>query len=642
MEHQHSSDHTHSKHEGHSPEMFRDKFWWSLILTLPVLLYSNSIQSWLHFSMPTFPGSNLIPLIFGSILFFYSGTVFIKGAIAEIRNRQPGMMFLVTEAIIVAYGYSLVTTLFIGGGEFFWELSTLITIMIFGHWMEMRSVMNAQGALNELAKLLPDEAELADGTIVPVSKLKTQDEVLVRPGAKVPADGIVVEGESNVNESMITGESKPVHKSASTQVIAGTINGTGSLKIKVNRVGEHSTLAGIMRLVADAQASKSKAQILADKAAFYLTIIATVSGIITLIAWLFFGRGAGFAFERAVTVLVIACPHALGLAIPLVTAISTSLAARNGLLVRQRMALESARNIDVVLFDKTGTLTRGEHGVVDVIPVRGSEQDLLRIAAAVEMNSEHPIALAIVKKAKELGISFPPAQNFQAMPGLGVRAELDGKKYFVGRSESKNNSGGKTEIAILEDDKIIGKITVADLIRIESKQAVDQLKRMGIRVAMLTGDSQAVADYVASLLGIEEVFAQVLPENKVDKVKQLQKDGSKVAMVGDGVNDAPALTTADIGIAIGAGTDVAIESAGIILAKSDPRDVVKVIKLSKATYSKMRQNLIWATGYNVLAIPLAAGLFGIILPAAIGALLMSVSTIVVALNAQLLRNLDLS
>jgi Cu2+-exporting ATPase len=648
----------HNKHEGHSPEMFRQKFWLSLAFTIPTVLYSHMIQDWFGFTMPKFPGSQYVPLIFGTILFFYSGTVFIKGAIAELKSKQPGMMTLISQAIIVAFVYSVATTFLISGSEFFWELSTLITIMVFGHWMEMKSVANAKGALKELAKLLPDMAELDNGTSVGVADLKVGDVVLVRPGAKVPADGKVIDGSSSVNESMITGESEPVKKNTHDEVIAGTVNGNGVLKITVTKIGENTALAGIMRLVAQANASKSKAQILADKAAFYLTIVATLSGITTLIAWLALGKDASFAVERTVTVLIIACPHALGLAIPLVTAISTSLAAKNGLLVKQRLALEAARNIDVVLFDKTGTLTKGEHGVVDVWAGNGfGENDLLKIAASLESNSEHPIAQAIVKKAKENNIQFNAPQNFIALPGKGVKAEVDSKEFFAGgpgllldknislgdfeNKVKKAGSEGKTAVYILSDGKIAGVITTADLIREESKEAINKLKQMGVRVAMLTGDSEAVAKYVSKELGISEYFAQVLPEHKADKVKALQKDGSRVAMVGDGVNDAPALTQANIGIAIGAGTDVAIESAGIILAKSDPRDVVKIITLSKATYSKMTQNLIWATGYNIIAIPLAAGLFGIILPAAIGALLMSVSTIVVAINAQLLRKFKL-
>jgi P-type Cu2+ transporter len=650
--HRAPQEHNHDKHEGHSSQMFRDKFWYSLLLTIPTLLYSEMIQNWLHFSMPAFPMSKYIPLVFGIVLFFYSGMVFIRGAIAEIRSRLPGMMTLVSLAIVAAFLYSLATTFVIQGTEFFWELSTLITIMILGHWMEMKSVSSAQGALKELARLLPDTAELEDGNKVKVSQLKVGDILLIRPGAKIPADGQVVEGNSSVNESMITGESDLVKKSVQSQVIAGTVNSNGSLKVKVTKIGENTALAGIMRLVAEAQASRSKAQVLADKAAFYLTIIAIFSGVATLIALLVSGKEISFALERTVTVLVIACPHALGLAVPLVTAISTSLAARNGLLVKNRLALEAARNIDVVLFDKTGTLTTGQHGVADIWPTRNYSEDyLLKVTSAIEAQSEHPIARAIVAKAKEKGFVLEGVQNFKAIPGKGVEAVLNGKKFFVGKQnqipeELKDDieqagQQGKTVVYLLEQDLVIGALTTADMIRDQSKQAVDELNKNGARVAMLTGDSEAVAKYVADRLHITEYFAQVLPEHKADKVRELQKDGSKVAMVGDGVNDAPALAQADIGIAMGAGTDVAIESAGIILIRSDPRDIVKIIKLSKATYNKMVQNLIWATGYNIIAIPLAAGLFGIILPAAIGALLMSVSTIVVALNAQLLRKLDL-
>src|SRR3989344_2751315 len=618
MDHNHSHHQDHDKHEGHSPEMFRDKFWYSLLLTVPTLLYSEMVQNWLHFSPPAGGAdfAKYIPLVFGTVLFFYSATFFIKGA------------------------------------EFFWELSTLITIMILGHWVEMKSVSNAQSALKELAKLLPDLAELENGEKVKVSLLKVGDVVLVRPGAKVPADGEVVDGSSSVNESMITGESELVLKNSGNQVIAGTVNGNGSLKVKVTKIGEKTALAGIMRLVRDAQASRSRAQILADQAAFYLTIIAIVSSTLTLVVWLIAGKEVVFALERTVTVLVIACPHALGLAVPLVTAISTSLAARNGLLIKNRLALEAARNIDVVLFDKTGTLTKGEHGVVDIWSVKGYSEDyLLKIAAALEARSEHAIAQAVVAKAKEVGIGIETVQTFRAIPGQGVEATINGKQFFVGKTMNvpeeladqiqQAGQAGKTVVYVLEQNKVIGALATADVIRDQSQQAVEQLKNSGVRVAMLTGDSEAVAQYVADKLGITEYFAQVLPENKSEKVKELQRDGSRVAMVGDGVNDAPALAQADIGIAIGAGTDVAIESAGIILAKSDPRDIAKIVKLSKATYKKMVQNLVWATGYNVVAIPLAAGLFGIILPPAIGAVLMSVSTIIVAFNAQLLRKQEL-
>ncbi len=651
----------HDKHAGHSVAMFKDRFWLSLLLTIPVILYSEMVQEWLGFTMPKFPGSEWIPFVLGTIIFFYGGLVFIKSAWGELKDRQPGMMTLISLAILSAYLYSILTTFFIAGTEFFWELATLIVIMLFGHWMEMRSVMSAQGALNELAKLLPDTAELPDGKLVPVAELKVNDIILVRPGGKIAADGLVVEGESDVNESMITGESALLKKTSGSAVIAGTVNSTGSLKVQVSKVGDDTALAGIMRLVAEAQSSKSRAQILADRAAFYLTIVAILAAIATMIGWLLAGRDISFALERTVTVLVIACPHALGLAIPLVTSISTTLGARNGLLVKQRMALETARNINVVLFDKTGTLTKGEHGVVDVWPIQEDQSTLLRLAAAAEQNSEHIIGKAIVRKAKEARLDIPLIEQFRAVPGRGVEGVIRQDSIAVGgpelvrikqalipqiEQEKINQAGrdGKTVVYVFKKDTLIGTITLADVIRPESKQAVASLKNQGVRVAMLTGDSKAVAEYVAKELGLNEYFAEVLPEHKSDKVKELQKDGSKVAMVGDGVNDAPALTQADVGIAVGAGTDVAIESAGIVLVRSNPLDIPKIITLSQATYRKMVQNLFWATGYNVVAIPLAAGALasaGIILPPAIGALLMSVSTIVVALNAQLLRKLKL-
>jgi P-type Cu2+ transporter len=656
----------HDKHAGHSPDMFKSKFWISLLLTIPTVLYSSMVQQWLGFKMPTFPGSGFIPAIFGTILFFYSGTVFLKSAVAEIKNRLPGMMMLISLAISVAFLYSIYTTIagMTVGMDFWWELATLITIMILGHWMEMRSVMNAQGALNELAKLLPDEAELFVGNttkIVPASQLKIGDIVLVRPGANIPIDGEVVQGESNVNESMITGESRAVHKAVGSEVIGGTVNSDGSLKVRVTKVGDATALAGIMRLVAEAQRSKSRTQILADKAAFYLTIVALTAAVITMVGWLLAGATLNFTLERVVTVLVIACPHALGLAVPLVTSISTTLAAKNGLLVRQRMALESARNIDVVLFDKTGTLTKGEQGVVDVWTTGGhNESEVLALAGAIEADSEHIIARAIVGKAKAAG-KLPLASKFKALPGRGVQATVDGRTLYMGGPQLLNSEKiklneqlqdhtdragkeGKTIVYLVEGGQPIAAFALTDVIREESRAAIKELKSNGIRVAMLTGDSQDVAAWVAKELNLNEYFAEVLPEHKADVVKKLQKDGSKVAMVGDGVNDAPALTQANIGIAIGAGTDVAIESAGIVLASSDPRGVVKIVHLSKASYRKMSQNLIWATGYNAFAIPLAAGAlasFGFILAPAVGAVLMSISTIVVAVNAQFLRRLNL-
>lgn len=661
-EHQHHNMKVHSghdKHEGHSPEMFKQKFWLSLLLTIPTVLFSHMIQDWFDYSLPMFYGSEYIPFLFGTILFIYGGWVFIKGAWLELKDHRPGMMTLIAQAIIIAYIYSTLTTFVWAGSDFFWELATLITIMIFGHWMEMRSVMAAQGALDQLAKLLPDEAELASGERVPLTQLKLKDILLVRPGAKIPADGLVVKGHSSVNESMITGESKSVEKTLGQEVIAGTVNGNGSLQIEVSRIGESTVLAGIMRLVAEAQASKSKAQILADKAAFYLTIIAMISGGVTLMFWLNQDVGVVFALERVVTVLIIACPHALGLAIPLVTSISTTLAANKGLLVRDRLALESARNIDIVLFDKTGTLTLGQQGITDVIAVTGKEQEtILRLAASAEQESEHSLARAIVNKALEQNLKLLPVANFQALPGRGVSALVDSEKILIGGPQllaelevkipsillpkvAELEGEGKAVLSVLKNGAVIGLLILSDVIKPESAQAVRQLQAMGKQVAMLTGDSVSVAQYVAKELGIKRYFAEVLPGDKSSKVKELQDQGLKVAMVGDGVNDAPALTQAEVGIAIGAGTDVAIESAGIILAKNDPRDIAKIITLSKASYRKMLQNLFWATGYNVLAIPLAAGVFGIILAPAYGAILMSISTIVVAINAQFLRRLKL-
>ena len=661
----HDNHQGHDKHAGHNPSMFKQKFWLSLLLTIPTLVFSHTVQSWfgIHWA---FPGSEYIPAIFGFIIFFYGGLVFLKSAKAELADKQPGMMTLISMAITVAFGYSLAVTFgLVEGMDFWWELATLVTIMLLGHWLEMASVMSAQGALNELAKLLPDEAELItnDGSKkIVVSDLKLGDVVLVRPGAQVPADGEVDKGESDVNESMLTGESKPVKKTVKAQVVAGTINGSGSLTVKITKVGSDTALAGIMKLVAEAQSSKSKTQILADKAAFYLTFIAIGAAIATGVAWTVAGESAAFVLERIVTVLVIACPHALGLAIPLVTAISTTLAAKNGLLVRQRMALEAARNIDVVLFDKTGTLTKGEQGVVDIV-TDGDKKELLGIAAAVEAESEHPIARAIVNAAKVQKVNIPQASRFASLAGRGAKAMImNHHEAYIGgprlieelsatiptaieKAAQEASADGKTVVYVIGQDKIVrGAIVLADVIRDESKEAVAMLQQMGKRVAMLTGDSKGVAAWVAKELGIDEYFAEVLPEHKAETVKKLQADGSKVAMVGDGVNDAPALTQADIGIAIGAGTDVAIESAGIVLASSDPRGVAKIVTLSKVAYRKMQQNLAWATGYNALAIPLAAGVtaaFGFILSPAFGAILMSLSTIIVAANAQFLRKLKI-
>jgi Cu2+-exporting ATPase len=660
-----SSNHQdHDKHAGHSPNVFKKKFWLSLVLTVPVLLFSTTVQSWIGLNF-SFAGSEFIPAIFGIILFWYGGLVFLKSAKIEIAGHQPGMMTLISMAITVAFLYSLAITLrLVSGMDFWWELATLITIMLLGHWLEMASVKRAQGALNELAKLLPDEAELITGNStkkIAVAELKVGDIVLVRPGAKVPADGEVIKGTSSVNESMLTGESKAVHKAPNSQVIAGTINGMSALTIRINKVGDDTALAGIMKLVADAQSTKSKTQILADSAASYLTFIALGAAIVTWLGWgLFTDASFGFILARIVTVLIIACPHALGLAVPLVTSISTTIASKNGLLVKQRLALEAARNVDVILFDKTGTLTKGEQGVIDVI-TNEDPSVLIGLAAAVENESEHPIARAIVTSAKQKGIAIARSKKSSALAGRGAQATIGDSVVYVGgpsllkelrlsvprsivQSAEQASKNGSTVVYVIKDSTVLGAIVLADVIREESREAVAILHGMGKRVAMLTGDAEGVAAWVAKELGIKEYFAEILPENKAAIVKKLQADGSRVAMVGDGVNDAPALTQAEVGIAIGAGTDVAIESAGIVLIGSDPRGVAKTITLSKVTYRKMMQNLAWATGYNVIAIPLAAGVtfsLGFVLSPAVGAILMSLSTIIVAANAQLLHRVKL-
>lgn len=665
--HQEYKDHKkHDKHKGHSPEMFLRKFWVSLFLTLPVVLYSGILQKLFNWQAPAFFGSQYLPLIFGSIVFFYGGWIFIVGAWKELKAKLPGMMTLIALAISTAYLYS-VLVVFIGKGEtLFWELTTLITIMLLGHFIEMKAVRGAQGALKELSKLLPDSAEvIRDGKaeVIPINELRAEDIVLVRPGARIPADGVVIEGHSEVNEAMITGESAPVAKKVGSEVIAGTNNGDGALKIKVTKVGEQTFLAGVMRLVAEAQASKSRLQVLSDRASFYLTLIAITAGALTFILWLVSKAGVGFALERLVAVLVIACPHALGLAVPLVAAISTTLAARNGFLVRQRLALEAARQVDVVLFDKTGTLTRGEYGVANIWPIKiQNEKELLQLAASVDSRSEHFISRAIVKKAEENNVPLLEVEEFSRIPGKGVKGLINNQEIFVGgtamleqlrlslpeeikKEVEEENKKGKTIIYVLSKDEILGVFALADLIREESREAISGLKNMGVKVAMITGDSENVAAWVAKELGIDEYFAKVLPEEKSEKVKLLQSKGNKVAMTGDGINDAPALTQADLGIAIGAGTNVAIESAGIILVKNDPRDIVKIIRLSRLTYAKMLQNLFWATGYNVVALPLAAGVLtskGILLQPALAALFMSLSTVIVAVNAVLLKGKKLS
>jgi Cu2+-exporting ATPase len=651
----------HDRHAGHSVEMFRTRFWVCLALTIPVLLYAEGLWELFGLEAPDLPGGEVVSFVLATAIYVYGGSIFIRSAGHELRARLPGMMTLVSVGISAAYLYSVATTFWVEGEGFYWELATLVDIMLLGHWIEMRAVGRAQGALSELAKLLPDTAERVAGDRteeVPVSAIEAGDVVLVRPGGRVPVDGEVIDGESQMNESMITGESRPVGKRSGDQVVAGTVNGSGALRIRVGRVGEETALAGIMRLVAEAQASKSRAQAIADRAAMVLTIVAIGAGLLTMIAWLLTDRGADFVAERAVTVVVIACPHALGLAVPLVIAISTTLAARSGLLVRNRLALEMARDLDVVVFDKTGTLTLGEIGVVGVAADgTGSEERVLAVAAGLEEGSEHPLGRAIVEEASSRGVKPSAVTGFEALKGRGVRAKVDGQGAYVGgprllemlgvRAEGPVaergeawSSEGRTVVHVVEDDRVVGTIALADVIRSESREAVQRLKEMGVRVAMITGDSEDVASGVARELGLDEYFAQVLPEHKAERVKELQSKGLRVAMVGDGVNDAPALAQADVGIAIGAGTDVAIEAADVVLARSDPRDATRVVGLSKASYRKMLQNLAWATGYNVVAIPLAAGVLaslGSLLAPAVGALLMSASTVVVALNAQLLR-----
>ncbi|MCL4406243.1 MAG: copper-translocating P-type ATPase [Patescibacteria group bacterium] len=649
-----------NKHADHSAETLFRKFWVSLVLTVPVVLYSDIIGKIFKWSPPGFYGSAYIPLALGSIVFFYGGWIFLVGAWREIKSRLPGMMTLIGIAISAAYLWSLYAV-FAGADALFWELTTLITVMLLGHWLEMRAVSVAQGALKELSKLLPDTAEtIRNGKIetVPLAELKENDILLVRPGAKIPADGAVMEGESAVNESMVTGESNPVYKNPGDQVIAGTINGDGALKIRVTNIGEKTFLAGVMRLVAEAQSSKSRLQVLSDRAAFYLTVIAVAGGVITLIAWIAAGAKVEFAVARLVAVLVIACPHALGLAVPLVASISTTKAAQNGFLVKQRLALEAGRTIDIVLFDKTGTLTKGEFGVVSVWAADNhTEDEVLQSAASLDAFSGHPVSKAIVSEAKSRRLRLQEPEKLETLKGRGVKAFIDRKEVMVGGQALLESAGvdlpgnlsgrikdagekGQTVVFAIKDGAFLGAMALADIIREESRQAVGALKEMGVQSAMITGDSEDVAKWVAAELGIDEYFARVLPDQKSEKVKELQNRGLKVAMVGDGINDAPALTQADLGIAIGAGTNVAIESAGIILVRNDPRDIVKIIHLSRLTYNKMIQNLFWATGYNVVALPLAAGVLvsrGVILDPALSAVFMSLSTIIVAFNAALLR-----
>ncbi|HAR64416.1 MAG: heavy metal translocating P-type ATPase [Candidatus Margulisiibacteriota bacterium] len=652
--------HTGSGHSHHAMMIadFKRRFWISLVITIPILILSPVIQQFLGVGTSLrFTGDMYLLFIFSSIVYFYGGYPFLKGLIDEIKIKQPGMMTLVAVAITTAYLYSSAVVMGLMGEVFFWELATLIDIMLLGHWLEMKSIMGASRALEELARLMPSDAHkvMPDGSTrdVPLSELKLADKVLVKPGEKIPADGSVIEGITSVNESMLTGESNPVSKGTGAQVIGGAVNGEGSVTIEIRKTGKDSFLSQVIKLVNEAQQSKSKTQDLANRAAMWLTIIALGGGLITLLVWtILIKMNFGFSLERTVTVMVIACPHALGLAVPLVVAASTAIAARNGLLIRNRIAFEKARNIEAIIFDKTGTLTQGKFGVTDtvVIDKRYTAQDILQYAASVESHSEHPIAKGIVTAIKDI----PTVEGFKSIPGKGAQGRVQGKTVLVvspGYLRENNlkvdapqieklTQQGKTVVFVIMEEKVAGAIALADIIRPESKQAVTELKRMGIRCLMLTGDNRQVAKWVAEEIGLDEYFAEVLPQDKASKVKEIQQRGLTVAMTGDGVNDAPALAQADVGIAIGAGTDVAAETADIILVRSNPLDAVAILGLARMTYSKMVQNLLWATGYNVFAIPLAAGVlyrYGILLTPAMGAVLMSVSTIIVAINATLFK-----
>lgn len=654
----------HSKHEGHSVEMFRTKFYVSLFLTLPVLILSPIIQKFLGMSL-RFYGDTIVLFVFSSVVFFYGGLPFLKGSFNELKHKMPGMMTLISLAIIVAYFYSSAVTFGLMGEVFFWELATLIDIMLLGHWIEMRSVMGASRALQKLSQLIPDKAHLVKGSQtveVNTNELKKGDVILIKPGEKIPSDGVVVKGESFVNESMLTGESKPVSKKVGGKVIGGSINEDGALEIKIEGVGEETYLSKVINLVKSAQASKSKTQMLADRAAFWLTIIAITIGVVTFVAWLLAGKDLAFAIERAATVLIIACPHALGLAVPLVVAISTALSAQNGLLIRNRTAFENSRRISTIVFDKTGTLTEGTFTLakIHVLDSGNNEKGILSIAASLEKNSEHPIARAIVKEAtlrldsgqdKNNGEMFD-VKNFQAIKGKGIEGEVKGQLYVLASpgylaelnlsvpSELKQTSATVVYLILKKENKLVGAFVLSDVVRLESYEAVKLLKKEGIKIWMLTGDNAQVAKEVSDELKLDGYFAEVLPDQKQDKIKELQEKGEYVAMVGDGINDAPALAQADVGIAVGSGTDIAAETADIILVNSNPKDIAALIMFGKATYRKMVQNLVWATGYNVISIPLAAGILyskGILLSPALGAVFMSLSTVIVAINAKTLK-----
>ena len=653
-------EHKHTSHHAHMIQDFRKRFWISLAGTIPVLALSPMIQSFLGFSL-AFPGDRYILFAISAFIYFFGGWPFLKGLAKEFKKKQPGMMTLIALAITVAFGYSTVVIFGLKGKVFFWELVTLIDVMLLGHWVEMRSVMGASRALEELAKLLPSQAHLVhdDGSTsdVALDELDKEDKVLVKPGEKIPVDGKIVKGESEVDESMVTGESRPVAKSEGQEVIGGSVNGNGSLTVEVSKTGEDSYLSQVVDLVKKAGESKSRAQAFADRAAFWLTVVAVTVGAATLVSWLFYGKEFVFALERMVTVMVITCPHALGLAIPLVIAVIISLSAKNGLLIKNRTAFETAFKLDTMVFDKTGTLTKGEFGVSEVVSLGDwSEDEVLKMAASIEKESEHSIAKAIVKKAGEEEIQLEEVKNFEAIPGRGAKAQVKGKEVLAGNESllkelesvpektkdaiEKISSKGMTTVVVIAGGKVIGVIGLSDIVRDESRSAIRDLKDMGFTIAMITGDNEATAKSVAEDLGIDEYFAEVLPEEKSEKIKQLQEKGNKVAMVGDGVNDAPALAQADLGIAIGAGTDVAAETADVILVESDPQDAADIVSLSRLTRKKMKQNLAWATGYNVIAIPLAAGILynqGVVLAPAVGALVMSLSTVIVAINARWIK-----
>lgn len=659
--------HDHHKHQGHGHhghdhsamvDDFRRRFWVSMVLTLPVLLLSPMIQAFLRLDkVLTFAGSSYVLFSLSTVVYVYGGWPFLKGLWSELSKKNPGMMTLIAVAISAAYGYSAAIVFGLAGKMFFWELVTLIDIMLLGHWIEMKSVMGAGKALEQLANLIPDTAHkiMSDGSSqdIPVSELKGGDKLLVKPGEKIPADGLIVKGLTSVNESMLTGESKPVSKAEGEQVIGGSLNGEGSLTVEVQKTGEETFVSGVIRLVQEAQASKSRTQDIANRAAFWLTVVALAGGALTLFVWLVLTtKDLAFAMERTVTVMVITCPHALGLAVPLVVAVSTAIAARNGLLIRDRTAFEEGRNIQAIVFDKTGTLTQGAFGVTDtlIFDDQYSEEDIMSFTASIEQHSEHPIAKGIVNSVDEVW----EVDDFKAIPGKGAQGRVKGKEIKAvspGYLREQNitmddprydelSKQGKTVIFVLFDDQLVGAVALADMIRPESQQAITKFKEMGIRCIMLTGDNKQVAEWVGREIGLDEVIAEVLPHQKAEKIKEIQSRGLVTAMTGDGVNDAPALAQADVGIAIGAGTDVAIETADIILVKSNPMDVAAIIGLARATYHKMIQNLVWATGYNAFAIPAAAGVlynWGIVLSPAVGAVFMSLSTVICAVNAKLLR-----